>query len=262
MIWKPIDHIKGIPEDKYEISEDGRIRNKYWIGIRDNIYIPSYVQERSGYVVAQLSDTRPNVRRRGAVPVHNVLAWISKLVAIAFVPIPDGFSHSDLTVHHLNGDKTDNHYQNLEWRFGDFRIEDRRRMLEIVKEHYNHFNNHDIAKMVQKELGFHVSETTIASVLSRDKNGNPKSKHWRLFGIDPSFFTDKPMKKSSELVELICRTLCRFNGDKKKTRRYLLDNGINVSTNLVNNICKKYTYVKISDKYFDYNDWDGFESKI
>lgn len=263
MLWIPIDNIKDIPADKYEISEDGHIRNKYWIGIRDDITVPTSIQENSGYVIALLSDSRPNVRRRGVNNrLHNVLVWVSRLVAIAFVPIPDGFDEKDLTVFHINGDKADNHYQNLEWRIGSFKIEDRRRMLEIIKEHYDHFNNHDIAKMIQKELGFHVAETTVASVLQRDRHGNPKSKHWRLFGIDPSFFTNKPLKKSDELITFICRTLCKFNGDTKKTRKYLSDLGVDADSKLINSICKKYTYVKISDRYFDYNDWDGFKSKI
>lgn len=263
MIWKPIDFIKGIPEDKYEISEDGHIRNRYWIGIREDTSCPVYEHPDSGYMMATLSDTRPEVRRRkDLTKPRYVMTWISRLVATAFVDIPDGFDEKDLTVYHIDGNKQNNHYTNLEWRLGIWKIEDRRRMLEIIKEHYDQFNNHDITKMIQKELGVHIPSTLVASLLQRKANGEAKSKHWKLFGIDTSFFTGKPAKRDPVLIELICRSLCKFNGDRKATRHYLKSLNVSVPASLINSICKKYTYVKISDRFFDWNEWDGFKSKF
>lgn len=263
MLWKPIDFIKGIPKDKYEISEDGHIRNKYWDGIREDTSCPIYEHPDSGYMMATLSDTRPEVRRRKNLSKPKyVMTWISRLVATAFVDIPDGFDEKDLTVYHIDGNKQNNHYSNLEWRIGIWKIEDRRRMLEIVKTHYDHFNNHDITRMIQKELGIHIPKTLVASLLQRTANGEAKSKHWRLFGIDPSFFTNKPLKTDPALIRLICETLCRFDGDRKETKKYLESLGLDVSAALIHSICKKYTHTKISDEYFDWDEFEGFIPKL
>ena len=264
MLWKPIDFIEGIPADKYEISENGDIRNKYWIGIRDDINVTVTLHPETKCPVVSLSNTRPKVyhAKKTSKTSKYVMYTIARLVAEAFIAPPYDLNEDDLNVFHIDGDVMNNHYTNLEWRLGDYKIEDRKRMLEIIRDHHGSFSNSDIAKMIQKELGFKVTETLVLSTMQKDKDGKPKSKHWEILGVDPSFFTNKPPKSNPDLIRLICSTLCRFNGDKKATRAYLKSMNITVRSELVNSILNKYSHSKISDEYFEYTEWDGFHSKI
>lgn len=84
-IWKPANGL----EDKYEVSNYGNVRNKY-----GRIFTPK--KANNGYLRTSLGMKRDYTHR---------------IVAQHFVDNP--FSLPE--VNHIDGDKTNNYYKNLEW---------------------------------------------------------------------------------------------------------------------------------------------------
>ena len=87
-IWRDIPGYLGV----YQVSNFGNVRR---CGRKQNL---CYVK-RNGYLVVHLSN------------VNAKLYYIHRLVALAFVPNPDGLPQ----INHKNEIKTDNRAENLEW---------------------------------------------------------------------------------------------------------------------------------------------------
>lgn len=90
--WKPI-----LNYEKYEISDDGRIRNK----VTQKVLAQAH--NSNGYMYVSV---RPN-GRSGITKSFRV----HREVAIAFCDNPDNHPY----VNHKDGNKINNHYTNLEW---------------------------------------------------------------------------------------------------------------------------------------------------
>jgi len=84
-VWKPVNGL----EDKYEISNYGNVRNKY-----GHIFTPK--KANNGYLRSSVGMKRDYTHR---------------LVAEHFVDNPHGLPE----VNHIDGNKKNNFYQNLEW---------------------------------------------------------------------------------------------------------------------------------------------------
>ena len=94
-IWKVITY-PGIKYGKYTISNHGNVKNI------ENDKLISQNTDKDGYLrLALYGDDR-----RICVPVH-------RLVAFEFVKMPSDYSK--LSVNHIDGNKFNNHYLNLEW---------------------------------------------------------------------------------------------------------------------------------------------------
>lgn len=102
-IWKDILGFEGL----YQISSCGKVRS---VGrtIIDSIgrkrFYPSKILKpinRKGYLFTSLYDSKAKIH----------IGRISRLVAITFIPNPENKSQ----VNHINGIKSDNRVENLEW---------------------------------------------------------------------------------------------------------------------------------------------------
>lgn len=105
-MWKPVVGYEGL----YEVSDDGKVRSVdrivhdtkgRYTGIKKRLRgVEMKTPISNGYPVVNIHrDSVSNV-----VPVH-------VLVAEAFIPNPNNYP----TVNHIDGDKTNNHVENLEW---------------------------------------------------------------------------------------------------------------------------------------------------
>ena len=99
-IWKDIDGY----DDKYQVSNLGRVKSMYFINRHANIpreKILKFGYNLQGYPFVVLCHSGKTSK---PLSVH-------RLVAKAFIPNPNNYP----VVNHINGIKTDNRVENLEW---------------------------------------------------------------------------------------------------------------------------------------------------
>ena len=102
-IWKPIDDLPG-----YEVSSFGRVKklagpskatsSKYCPDTKQVIYAVKKCPKGYNRILIRVCSVK-----------HYRL--VHRLVAFAFIPLVDGKTH----VNHIDGNKDNNHYLNLEW---------------------------------------------------------------------------------------------------------------------------------------------------
>ena len=100
-IWKPVPNYEG----EYEVSSKGRVRSVKANRPDKGHILKAYKNKRNGYLYLGLS--KDGVAR--TVRVH-------KIVMMAFNPRGEyGKYDKNLTINHIDGDKTNNSVDNLEW---------------------------------------------------------------------------------------------------------------------------------------------------
>lgn len=99
-IMKTIVPLQGFPN--YLIDKEGNIYMKYNMQgrITDQLRIKVPKLSRHGYIIIQLN----NNGKRNTRSIH-------RLLAIQFIPNPNNYR----VVNHINGIKSDNRLENLEW---------------------------------------------------------------------------------------------------------------------------------------------------
>lgn len=96
-IWKDVVGFEGL----YEVSNLGRVKSSAKINRAHEIVLKTPANYRTGYLFADLC-------KAGQKNKHSS---VHRLVATAFLPNPE----DKVQVNHINGDKTDNRLENLEW---------------------------------------------------------------------------------------------------------------------------------------------------
>ena len=130
-IWKDIPNYENL----YQVSNIGNIRTKKTLKNRRIAYTHGY----------------PSIILRKNNKYRNLT--IHRLVAQAFIPNPNNYN----VVNHINGDKTDNRIENLEWCTHKHNTQEAYRLglMNISEKHIEQMRNLGIKsgkKVAQKDL--------------------------------------------------------------------------------------------------------------
>ena len=160
-IWKDIEGYEG----RYKISNKGRVLSlsRYKQNHTKKQYveekiISNYINNKNGYVYVYLCKDGKYKNCR-----------IHRLVAETFIPNPNGFPQ----VNHIDGDKTNNNVENLEWCTASYNIVDYYKRsgaydkdVDILNLYNKHKNCAKVAKImnmtpqgingVLKRMGCHI----------------------------------------------------------------------------------------------------------
>lgn len=145
--WKTIEGYS-----KYEVSNQGRLRN------RETLKILKCRFNKGGY--KRINSVNPSTKKVDTLKVH-------RIVATTFIPNPLSKPH----VNHINGIKTDNRVENLEWVTDKennnhylFELRDdyltKEQILEIRN---NAYSKHSSVELADK---YNCSITTIRNIIS------------------------------------------------------------------------------------------------
>jgi hypothetical protein len=118
-IWKPIKGYEGL----YEVSNLGRVKSLPKGQYKYERFIKPYVNPKNGYCYASLRKGNRHIGKR-----------IHALVMNAFCPVDKKYGYdARYTIDHLDGDRTNNRLDNLEWCS---QAENTRRALAARKRNY------------------------------------------------------------------------------------------------------------------------------
>lgn len=243
--WKTCTY-PGVKPDMYEVSSWGRVRNKNTGIYRGNFQI---------YIRCRLKTTKGN-------PTYYLL---HRLVAFEFCKVFRDFDKSE--VNHIDGIKYHNWYKNLEWvspsentrhanmtqlhrtMIGEecwnskLTVSDVEKICEIIIKCQG--NVSDIFKSV-KSLGINVSYQDIIQIKAKRNWKHISDLYFKL----EDYTVFKKKRLSVENVEKICLCLIENDGNVEKTFKDITKQNIVVTYQDISNIKHKYSWRRISDKFF------------
>ena len=170
--WRDIDGYEGL----YQVSNIGRAKSVERVVMRSNGR-PHTVKER---ILKPAKNSRKYL---------NVFLWkdgvgeskaIHKLVAQAFIANPNGYTD----VHHINGNKTDNRAENLEWidRGEHHALHNKeihnKRVVQIDKMSGEIMRNLVSTREIERELGYNHSSIS-ACARGENRYKSPYGFIWR-----------------------------------------------------------------------------------
>ena len=181
-IWVPLVY-EDIREGMYEISNKGRI---YSIK-SDTILRP--IKKHNGYYRVNLSS-----KKKGKQKEYS----IHRLVAIHFIPLPEGYTLEELQVNHKKGDKSKNGAKDLEWVTSSENIKHSIAMgLQKIRygdESNNHKYDSDLVRRICVNLEMGYSTKEIIKRLKLDPKAEnlirriKERRHWTDISDDYYFY--------------------------------------------------------------------------
>lgn len=132
-IWKDIEGTNG----KYIVSNDGKVAT-----LRKRKKLLTLTKQKSGYLYAMIEINGKQVNKR-----------VNRLVAQAFIENPNNYPF----VNHLDGCKTNNHAENLQWVTNSQNMK-HAHATGLVKRHI--FTDEDRKRISEKLKGRKKSEET------------------------------------------------------------------------------------------------------
>lgn len=211
LLWKFItsEMVPNINPMMYMISNHGHVMNY----VERNVKSPTLTKDGSLYIGVYRTD--------GTVKGISV----SRLVAMAFVPLPPNTNIDDLYIMHLNGNKQDNRAENLIWA--------------TKQEHY---------KVARQDKGIplcnnNFTEAQVLFIADRLMENMTYGAICELMGMDPTPYNMQIISKIKTKYTYANVTanydFSNYTGD----RRLLSDAD-------VHNICKILVDIKNSDRYY------------
>lgn len=246
VVWKYINGIDGIPDNRYMVSNDGDI-----IYIKTGTVLSKRISNKGYYLVS----------------IQNSLFSIHRLVAIFFVP---GRSEERNFVNHKNGCKLYNNWTNLEWATKSENTQHAydTGLITILSGEDNPnatIVNSDVDKICIWLLEFNGDTNTVYDAC--EKNGIKASKQmiqqikhkvsW--VKISDKWFDSDRFKVNhftKKDVHMICQSLVRNNGSVTKVLNELSTIIPGITYTRVNSIKRKQSHIKISDEYFKTSVWN------
>lgn len=163
-IWKDIDGFEGT----YQVSNMGRVRSltrRVWNYTKPGRVLKPMAKE-NGYLQVYLSDGK----------IREKHAHIHRLVALAFIPNPEGLPE----VNHKNLNKADNRVENLEWctsRYNKAHFRnspyaknaDKRRARTLVNKSIQYILDNKDAVCEWYDKGYSIEEVAKKTGIGRDR---------------------------------------------------------------------------------------------
>jgi len=172
---EPVENLEGEEwrdvvgeKSHYQVSNKGRIKKIY----KENPWIELLLKQVTvaGYSACTLTPPKR-------------LAKIHRLIGIAFIPNPE----NKPAINHINGIKTDNRVENLEWCTNS---ENTRHRFDVLKQVSGNTGNRGILNPLSKKI------------VQMDLNGN-KIKIWDSCADAFSHFTNRKRREGSNISESI-----------------------------------------------------------
>lgn len=245
-IWKPVIY-RDIMPDMYEVSNLGNFRN------RITGHVMTQCPSEKGYMMVIFRCLGGKSR---SIKIHRIVAWM-------FV---SGYDEIHNEVDHLDGNKANNRADNLEWvtRHENIRRGYAKGLIPILygERNGNHsMTDDDIGIICECLLKYNGNskKAYLEAIRRNVKNVNlSKVQHikYKKTGkhISDCYFTKDQFPISHRIMgddlDVICQTICEYNGNYYAIQEKLHSIGINISHPNLRRILNKETYACVSDKYF------------
>ena len=241
--WKPIIY-RNIRHNTYEISNFGNIRR-----IDDRKYMSKNVRG-NGYEYVRLCLIQSNKSK--IFTVHRLVAW----------HFCKGYSKTNNVVNHLDGNKLNNYYKNLEWctqqKNAQHAIDTGLHEIKIGEDNNRSVMTNETVEFICKKLiEYNGSITPILNELKLQNiycsfsiiDSIKQKETWS--HISDKYFTKNQFKDQKEKeIRLICKTIVKYNGDRNLILKELVSIVPYISSDLISRIITKESYKSISDEYF------------
>ena len=242
--WKPIIY-RNIRHNTYEVSNFGNIRR-----IDNRKYMNKNVRG-NGYKYVRLCLTQSGTSKIFAV--HRLVAW----------HFCKGHSKTNNVVNHLDGNKLNNYYKNLEWctqqKNAQHAFDIGLQKIKYGDNTNRHFISSETAEFIcQKLIEYGGSIKPILDELKAQNiyctfgiiESIKQKETWT--DISNKYFDKDEFKNQKENeIKLICETIIKYNGNKEKILAELSPVIPYISSRYISDIIEKNLYSKISDNYFN-----------